>query len=136
MMKKIEMTTGLALIAGALGVTVAIQPAVAQSSGAHADHHPPAAASTASAVSGASTAATAATAGDRAEGEVRKIDKAAGKLTLRHGEIRNLDMPPMTMVFEARDKAWLQGLKAGDRVRFQAIDAQGRLVLTAIEKAP
>lgn len=71
-----------------------------------------------------------------AEGEVRRVDAASGQLTLRHGEIRNLDMPPMTMVFEARDKAWLQGLKAGDRVRFQAIDAQGRLVLTAIEKAP
>lgn len=136
MMKKIEMTTGLALIAGALGVTVAIQPAVAQSSGAHADHHPPAAASTASAVSGASTAATAATAGDRAEGEVRKIDKAAGKLTLRHGEIKRLDMPGMTMVFGVRDAAWLDRFKIGDKVLFDVERGPNGFVVTAIDRAP
>ena len=69
-------------------------------------------------------------------GEVRRVDAAAGKLTLRHEEIRNLDMPGMTMVFEARDKALLQGLKAGDTVRFQAADEQGRLVITALERMP
>lgn len=69
-------------------------------------------------------------------GEVRRVDAAAGKLTLRHEEIRNLDMPGMTMVFEARDKALLQGLKAGDTVRFQAADEQGRLVITALERTP
>jgi Cu(I)/Ag(I) efflux system periplasmic protein CusF len=67
------------------------------------------------------------------EGEVRKIDKAAGKLTLRHGDIRNLGMPGMTMVFKARDAALLGTLKAGDRVRFKAdMDGSG-LVVTALE---
>lgn len=69
------------------------------------------------------------------EGEVRKVDKATGKVTLKHGEIKNLDMPPMTMVFGVTDKALLEKLKAGDKVRFTADkDAQGNYVVTAIEK--
>lgn len=74
-----------------------------------------------------------ATAGDMTEGEVRKIDKEAGKVTLKHGEIRNLDMPGMTMVFVVRDKAMLDTLKTGDKVRFKAIDDGGKLTLTEIE---
>ena len=70
------------------------------------------------------------------EGEVRKVNPATGKITLRHGEIKNLDMPPMTMVFTARDKALLKDLKAGDKVRFAADkDAAGDYVVTAIERA-
>ena len=70
------------------------------------------------------------------EGEVRKVNAATGKITLKHGEIRNLDMPPMTMVFTARDKALLKDLKAGDKVRFAADkDAAGDYVVTAIERA-
>jgi Cu/Ag efflux protein CusF len=68
------------------------------------------------------------------DAEVRKVDKAAGKITLKHGEIKNLDMPPMTMVFGVKDKAWLARFKAGDKVRFAADkDAAGKLVVTAIE---
>ena len=70
------------------------------------------------------------------EGEVRKVNAATGKITLKHGEISNLDMPPMTMVFQARDKALLKDLKAGDKVRFAADkDAAGDYVVTAIERA-
>jgi Cu/Ag efflux protein CusF len=70
------------------------------------------------------------------DGEVRKVNPATGKITLKHGEIRNLDMPPMTMVFTARDKALLKDLKAGDKVRFAADkDAAGDYVVTAIERA-
>ena len=70
------------------------------------------------------------------EGEVRKVNAATGKITLKHGEIKNLDMPPMTMVFTARDKALLKDLKAGDKVRFAADkDAAGDYVVTAIERA-
>lgn len=82
------------------------------------------------------------TAGDAAgalpptEAEVRKVDLAAGKITLKHGEIRNLDMPPMTMVFQARDPALLDGLKAGDKVRFTAERVNGAFVLRGIEAAP
>ena len=51
-----------------------------------------------------------------AEAEVRKVDKEAGKVTLKHGEIRNLDMPPMTMVFQVKDAAMLEKVKVGDKV--------------------
>jgi hypothetical protein len=69
-----------------------------------------------------------------AEGEVRRVDKAAGKITLKHGDIRNLDMPPMTMVFGVTDKSMLDRVKAGDKVRFSADkDAQGQYVVTGIE---
>ncbi len=68
-----------------------------------------------------------------AEGEVRKVDKDAAKLTLKHGEIRSLDMPPMTMVFNVADKAMLERLKAGDKVRFKAVHEAGKYTVTEIE---
>ena len=68
------------------------------------------------------------------EGEVRKIEKAQGKLTLRHGELKALDMPPMTMVFRVRDAAMLDGLNVGDRVRFDADKVGGAYTVTAIRK--
>ena len=71
-----------------------------------------------------------------AEAELRRIDAAAGKVTLKHGEIRNLDMPPMTMVFTLRDKALLGTLKAGDRVRFQADQINGVYTVMALEALP
>ncbi|HYE39882.1 MAG TPA: copper-binding protein [Ramlibacter sp.] len=68
------------------------------------------------------------------EGEIRRVDKSAGKVTLKHGEIRNLEMPPMTMVFAVPDKALLEPLQAGDKVRFVAAqDATGRYIVTRIE---
>ena len=68
------------------------------------------------------------------EGEVRKIEKAQGKLTLRHGELKALDMPPMTMVFRVKDAAMLEGLNVGDRVRFDADKVGGAYTVTAIRK--
>ena len=68
-----------------------------------------------------------------AEGEIRKIDKAAGKLTIRHGEIKHMDMPPMTMVFVAKDKSMLDRVKAGDKVRFMAIHENGQMMVTDIQ---
>ncbi|MCD6078205.1 MAG: hypothetical protein K0R89_2143 [Ramlibacter sp.] len=74
------------------------------------------------------------TPGPTAEAEVRKVDKSKGKITLRHGEIRNLDMPPMTMVFGVADKAFLDKVKAGDKVRFTADkDRDGQYIVTGIE---
>lgn len=68
------------------------------------------------------------------EGEVRKVDQSNGKITLKHGDIRNLDMPPMTMVFAVTDKALLEKVKAGDKVRFAADkDATGQYIVTRIE---
>ena len=68
------------------------------------------------------------------EGEVRKVDKSTGKITLKHGEIKNLDMPPMTMVFGVTDKTMLEAVKAGDKVKFAADkDAGGQYIVTSIE---
>jgi len=80
----------------------------------------------------AAPAASASPAAELSEGEIRKIDKAAGKLTLRHGELKNLDMPPMTMVFQLRDPSLLGSLKVGDKVRFRAEQQAGGLVLTEL----
>jgi Cu(I)/Ag(I) efflux system periplasmic protein CusF len=68
------------------------------------------------------------------EGEIRKIDKDAGKLTLRHGEIRNLDMPGMTMVFGVKDKAMLEGVAVGDKVKFRAEKIDSAYVVTEIAR--
>jgi len=69
----------------------------------------------------------------KSEGEVRKVDLAQGKVTLRHGPLENLDMPAMTMVFAVADPNLLEGLKQGDKVRFTAEKRDGALVVTAIE---
>lgn len=69
------------------------------------------------------------------EGEVRKVDKDQGKVTLKHGPIENLGMPGMTMVFKAADPKMLDALKLGDRVKFAAENINGALTVTAIESA-
>lgn len=70
---------------------------------------------------------------DLTDGEIRKVDKEAGKLTIRHGEIKHLDMPPMTMVFVAKDKAMLDKLKAGDKVRFMTVHENGQMIVTDLQ---
>lgn len=69
------------------------------------------------------------------EAEVRKVDKDAGKITLKHGEIKNLDMPPMSMVFQVKDKALLDKVKAGDKVSFTADKVNGAYTVMSIEPA-
>lgn len=66
------------------------------------------------------------------DGEVRKVDKENKKITLRHGEIKNLEMPGMTMVFQVKDPAMLDKFKQGDKVMFKAEKANGALVVTEI----
>lgn len=70
------------------------------------------------------------------DGEVVKIDKAQNKVTLKHGELKGLDMPPMTMVFRAGNPALLDRLAVGDRVRFDAAKVGGSYTVTAISKLP
>lgn len=70
------------------------------------------------------------------DAEVRKVDLVTHKITLKHGDIKNLDMPPMTMVFEAQDPALLNGVQAGDRVRFTADKVNGRYTLVSLERIP
>jgi Cu(I)/Ag(I) efflux system periplasmic protein CusF len=71
--------------------------------------------------------------GDMTDAEVRKVDMDAAKITLKHGEIKSLDMPPMTMVFIVKDKAMLSTVKAGDKVRFRAINDAGKFTVTEIQ---
>jgi Cu(I)/Ag(I) efflux system protein CusF len=72
----------------------------------------------------------------QSEGTVRKIDQSVGKITLRHGPIANLDMPPMTMVFVASPPELLNKIKVGDSVKFRAEEIGGVYTVTAIEKMP
>ena len=103
-------------------LTSTLRPAaLAQASADHSAHH---------------ASAPAAAASDFSEAEVSRIDKAAGKFTLKHGEIKSLDMPPMKMVFHVRDKAWLDGLKDGDRIHFKAVREGGRYVVTELKRLP
>ncbi|MBA3772762.1 MAG: copper-binding protein [Ramlibacter sp.] len=69
------------------------------------------------------------------EAEVRKVDKDNKKITLKHGAIRNLDMPPMTMVFGVSDAALLDKVKEGDKVRFSATGEGGKYTVTELQPA-
>ncbi|RQP21797.1 copper-binding protein [Piscinibacter terrae] len=118
-------TTALAILAAA-GLWTSAQ---AQTAGAAT-----------SPAAGTSTGVTGATASgmqmpDMSDGEVRKIDKENKKITLKHGEIKNLGMPGMTMVFQVKDPAVLDTLKQGDKVMFKAEKANGALVVTEIQSA-
>lgn len=69
-----------------------------------------------------------------ADGEVRKVDKDAQKITVRHGPIPDLDMPkPMTMVYRVKDPAMLDKVKAGDKVKFEAENIAGAFIITKID---
>ncbi|MCC2973795.1 copper-binding protein [Massilia sp. IC2-476] len=101
-------------------MAAATSMAVAQDSGhAHHEH----------AAQGAPAAA------ELADGEVRKIDKDAGKITLRHGELKNLNMSAMTMVFRVKDSAMLDAVKPGDKVRFAAERVDGAITIVQLQAA-
>lgn len=67
------------------------------------------------------------------DGEVIRIDQDAGKITLKHGEIKNLDIPAMQMAFRVKDPNWLKTLQVHDKVRFSADKVGGQFTVTAIE---
>ena len=69
------------------------------------------------------------------DAQIRKIDKPTGMVTLKHGEIKNLGMPPMAMAFEAKDRKVLDKFKVGDKVRFRAVYESGKYFLRDIEPA-
>ena len=73
--------------------------------------------------------------GELTQGEVRKVDKDAKKITIRHEAMPNLDMPAMTMVFQVKDPAMLDQVHAGDKVKFEAQKLGGAITVVAIEKA-
>ena len=72
---------------------------------------------------------------DLADGEIRKVDKAAGKVTIKHGEIKSIGMAPMTMVFKVKDPALLDKVAVNDKVRFSVVQSGSDYVVTAMEKA-
>ena len=88
-------------------------------------HHPQT--ETTSAAAAASTAAL-------TEGEVRKIDMAAGKVTIKHGPMPKFDMPAMTMVYRVKDKAMLDNLKPGDKIKFDADGVGGEFTVLRLER--
>lgn len=90
-----------------------------QASGDHSAHHP--------------APVQASAQNSLVDGEVRKVDMDARKITLRHGAIPNLEMPPMTMVFQVKDPALLGQFKAGDKVRFLAEKSGSAYTVTSME---
>ncbi len=123
-MKLIIAIIALITAANAFAAAPAEQPAVAQAAQA------------------ASTAAdekvdtkTGAKAQANTAAEIRKIDKAAGKITLKHEAIENLQMPPMTMVFRVENPSLLEPLKTGDKVKARIEQIEGSYTVTAIETA-
>lgn len=91
--------------------------------GAYADHEHHAAAAK------PATAAVMNTS-EMVDGEVRKIDKTKNRITLKHGEIKNLEMPGMTMAFQVKDPAMLENLQVGDKLKFKAERINGAFVVT------
>ncbi|WP_301103136.1 copper-binding protein [Propionivibrio sp.] len=83
---------------------------------------------------GAKTAQAASTS-PLSEGTVKKVDRAAGKVTLAHGPLVNLGMPAMSMVFRVREAAWIEQMKEGDRIRFLADTVNGTLTIVRFEAA-
>jgi len=110
------------LIAAAAALALSGSVFAQTSAADHAAHHP----------AGASAPASTT---PMADGEVRKIDKEQGKVTLKHGPIASLVMPGMTMVFKVADPKMLDTLKQGDKVKFLADTVNGALTVTAIEAA-
>ena len=71
----------------------------------------------------------------KAEGEVRKVDKEAQKVTIKHGPLKELDMPSMTMVFRVKDPAMLDQLKVGEKINFTTEKAGGAFTVMSFEPA-
>lgn len=112
----------------ALGCTLAWGPANAQALDATGQGKPGAQAN-----APVSSAPAAADSQELSEGEVTRWNPSTGKITLRHGELKNLAMPPMTMVFTVQDPAQASQIKKGDKVRFRAEQVNGAFVVTHLE---
>ena len=123
-MKKHFFSIPLAASLLVLGTATALAQAPATAAAdSHSSHHPAAAASTTPQA-------------ELSEGEITRWDPRTLRLTLKHGEIKNLEMPPMTMVFRVADASVVGDLKPGDKVRFRAEQVSGAYHVQRIEKAP
>lgn len=113
-----------AALAATLGALLLAGPATVLAQAGHGGH-------------GSHGAATAAAKeSDFVDAEVRRVDAARQRVTLRHGEIAALDMSPMTMVFGVADPKWLETLKAGDRVQVKIAQRGSTYTVTALRPAP
>ncbi len=111
-------------IASLLIAVAAISPTAAMAANDHGGH------------AAMPSHATAAGEAKLVDGQVKKIDKAAGKVTLAHGPLTNLGMDmPMTMVFRVKDAAWLDQMKEGDKIRFLADNVNGAITVLQFERA-
>jgi Cu(I)/Ag(I) efflux system protein CusF len=108
-------------IAAYVAGLVVMVPFAAFAQTEHAAHHGAAAAPSAQAA--------------MTNGVVKKVDKAAGSVTIAHEPLTNLGMPAMTMTFLVQDRAWLNGMKEGARIRFVANNVKGELTVVAVEQA-
>jgi Cu(I)/Ag(I) efflux system periplasmic protein CusF len=72
--------------------------------------------------------------GEMVDGQVTKIDQAAGKITLRHGPIKKYDMDGMTMVFRVKDPTMLKQVKVGDKIRFETDKVDGQFTVLKMQK--
>jgi Cu/Ag efflux protein CusF len=113
-----------ALGAATLGAALLLAPAAALAQTGHGGH------------GSHGAAATAAKESDFVDAEVRRVDADRQRVTLRHGEIAALEMPPMTMVFAVADASWLGTLKAGDRVQVKITQRGSTYTVTALRPAP
>lgn len=111
-----------ALFTSTLVALVVFGAAPVQAAGDHAGH-------------GMAMQATTSTEMQMVDGQVKKVDKAAGKVTLAHGPLANLSMPAMTMVFRVKDANWLDQMKAGDKIRFMADHVNGAVTIVHFEPA-
>jgi Cu(I)/Ag(I) efflux system protein CusF len=109
--------TQLVLIAGALALAFAVSAAPSPSASPLL----------------VAQAAAQSTTSPMVNGEVRKVDKDAGKITLKHDAIPNLEMPRMTMVFRVKDPSMLDQLKEGDKIKFAADKINGALTVTEVQ---
>ena len=111
-----------ALFTSALIAFVTLGATPVQAAGDHASH-------------GMAMQATASTEMQMVDGQVKKVDKAAGKVTLSHGPLTNLNMPAMTMVLKVSNVAWLDQMKTGDKIRFMAENVNGAITVVHFEPA-
>jgi Cu/Ag efflux protein CusF len=126
-MNPLAQSTAALLLASALGSVLAQAPAPADD---HESHHPAAAPAAQGATDSTSTDQS-----ELSEGEITRWDPRTLKVTLRHGEIKNLAMPPMTMVFRVNDASMLAPFRPGDKVRFQVERRSTGYFITRMEAA-
>jgi Cu/Ag efflux protein CusF len=132
-MKPLAHPTIALLLASALVPALAQAPAPADG---HDSHHPTAAsAAPATPATPGAQVSTSADQSELSEGEITRWDPRTLKVTLRHGEIKNLGMPPMTMVFRVNDAGMLAPFQPGDKVRFRVERQSTGYFITRMEAA-